>query len=256
MPLSSAEKIPNLPIRGDELAFYAAKLLSDVCAEQGPNDVIQMVSALQAACRNDWAFGSAYTYPGASITIAVRYHQANERIAWTVEPIFKFTNPTHPEQRPFVRRPANVTEPPILNHPADAVHVVHAFTLSATVENPNLVRVHCGMPIKITTKIPPAYGEMFEKVETHEVRYDPTDYPPLAPPVVTDEAAFFRAMWRIPEVQDTPQKEPGDSGASAGSQSTESAAQPDVAAEIERLRLENERIKAGDAPRQPKERKR
>ena len=87
--------------------------------------------------------------------------------------------------------------PPLLSADPDARHVVDCFTLSVKVDNPNLVRVHCGLPVVISEKKPPKYGDMFPEIQQHEIRYDPTDYDPLPEPTITEQSAEVSKRWGI-----------------------------------------------------------
>jgi hypothetical protein len=53
------------------------------------------------------------------------------------------------------------------------------------------------MPVVIRQKVPPVFGQVFPTFEDHQVKYDPTDYPPLPPPEVTDQTAHFAKQWGI-----------------------------------------------------------
>lgn len=200
-PISSQETIPNFPLNGNELAIYAVKVFEQVCKQR---DLLPFVSepateALKRALEGDWAFKSTMLYPGVNFEIALQSHVTRNhevRAAFTLEPVFKFpNNSSFAECKPFVRRPVNCTAPPLEGFSADAQHSVDCFRIAVKVENPNLVRVHCGMPITITEKIQPKHGEMFGSFENHEIRYDPADYEPLPAPVVTDETVKFVQLW-------------------------------------------------------------
>lgn len=81
-------------------------------------------------------------------------------------------------------------------------HEVSATEVSVKLDNPNLDRIHHGLPIKVQRALPPeppkmpdvvvpgetpapqeAFGKSFE---TQEFKYDPQGMPPVEAPVVTD----------------------------------------------------------------------
>ncbi len=233
MPISSQEKIPNLPLTGSELAKYVMGLLDKVLAERGvlsDEQRMHVVTALSYAMTSDWVFRPQFTYANVSFEIAVLIHALvdSERFAFTLEPVFHFPSLPVESQthKPFVRRPVGITAPPLGEWRAlNAESIVDCFTISAKVENPNLVRVHVGLPVVIQAKTPPPHGEMFSKIEDHEVRYDPTDYPPLPEPTVTDQSAEFARKWGVTSL---PDREPR-----AGSTHTPSFATSDDLSGIE-----------------------
>jgi hypothetical protein len=81
----------------------------------------------------------------------------------------------------------------------DEEYDVHSFEVETDVDNPNLVRVHAGIPIEITAKIPAAPGDLFPRLETHEVAYDPADFPKPAEPVTIDTSAKTAAALGVPQ---------------------------------------------------------
>lgn len=209
-PISSQETIPNFPLNGHELALYAVKVFEQVCKERNTHSVIAEAASksLQQALENDWMFKPTYLCPGVSCEISLESHVIENHescTAFTLDVKFKFPyNSAMPEAKPFVRRPLNCPAPPIettIAIPPDARHIVDCFTLAVEVTNPNLVRVHCGMPITITEKVPPKHGEMFGGLKNHEVRYDPSGYDALPPPLVTDRSQEFATKWGLDGVE-------------------------------------------------------
>jgi hypothetical protein len=53
------------------------------------------------------------------------------------------------------------------------------------------------MPVVIQEKVQPGHGELFGKIENHEVRYDPADYEPLREPIVLDTTDSFVKTWNL-----------------------------------------------------------
>jgi len=205
--ISTSEQIPNLPLNGGELACYALACLESVCRARNTSRYEKICLSLSAALSNDWVFKSQFTYPNVTFSIAVRTHlttgSGGERFAFSLEPEFKFPNQPpvplgYPVSRPFVRLPVGTGAPPIDEYRTEDEHTVDCFTISVKVDNPNLVRVHHRMPVLIQNKVPPKHGELMGKIENHEVLYDPSDYPPLAPPMVTEESEAFVAKWQVP----------------------------------------------------------
>jgi hypothetical protein len=204
-PISSRETIPNFPLNGQELAIYARNTLAKVCEQRGweSGRVETLVGALQRSLENDWVFKQQFIYANVSFEIAVESHAAEEntsaRFAFSIAPVFHFpNNASYPESKPFVHRPVGISSPPLEDFGADAIHFVDCFTVSVKVENPNLVRVHCGLPITIAEKVQPKHGELFGTITNHEVRYDPSDYEPLPPFLVIDNSLEFSGRWNLP----------------------------------------------------------
>jgi hypothetical protein len=206
--ISTRETIPNFPLNGYELAIYAVKVFEHECELRDVLSVVRepAVRALKQALENDWVFKMQFTYTGVSFELAFQSHVTRNhevRCSFTLLPTFTFpTNFAMPKHEPFVRRPIVCTAPPLDGWSPDAEHVVDCFTMAVKVENPNLVRVHCGLPIKITEKVQPKHGDMFGEIKTHELTYNPEDYESLPDPVVTDQSADFVKAWGLEGVAD------------------------------------------------------
>lgn len=202
-PISSRETIPNFALNGQELAIYAVTVFERECELRDLLGVVRdpAVEALKRALENDWVFKSQFVYPKVEFVIALQTHVIRNhetRAAFTLDLHFKFpTNVAFPEAKPFVRRPLNCPAPPLEFYPPDAAHVFDCFTLAVKVENPNLVRVHCNLPITISEKVQPKHGEMFGSFKNHELRYNPEDYEALPDPVVTDKSEHFLKLWGL-----------------------------------------------------------
>jgi hypothetical protein len=199
MPLTKQEKIPNLPLSGWELSVYVRSMFKKVLEQRGvldSSEIELVLNPLTAAMQNDCFFSGSFMYPKVSFEIAAQFHRIGDRFAYSVQPLFKTANPLQPTHTPFIRRLPGTPPPPVVFTPEDE-HVVDCFTALSAVDNPNLVRVHNGMPVSVTASVPPAVGELFGKIERHEVRYDPTDYPPLPDPAVTDQTEAFARQWGI-----------------------------------------------------------
>jgi hypothetical protein len=200
--VSSRETIPNFPLNGQELAIYAVKTFERVCLKRDVLPALRdaAVAAFKTACENDWVFKPSFIYANAKIEIGFQSHATvnhETKIAFTLEPVFRFVNINFSECKPFVRRPLGMVAPPLEGYAPEAEHRVDCFTIAVSVENPNLVRVHHGMPITITEKRQPKHGDLFGTIENHEVRYDPQDYEPLPEPVVTDDTDRFVDSWGL-----------------------------------------------------------
>ncbi len=166
MPLSN-ERVPNKPLTGAELKEY----------------VLQMLRARMDA---DCVFGAGVAYPRVAFTISVKFH---------------FTNPHQPKYElklPVRPNGAIEGEPPLKDVQPEDEQVVTAFERSVEVDNPNLVRVHAGLPITVTAKIPAAPGEIFNRVEQREVKYDPEQYPKPDSPVDVDRTVETAKEWGLP----------------------------------------------------------
>lgn len=159
----STEKIENKPISGPEAATLVLHLIEKVL-------------------RAEWAFNPGAAYPRLGFECTLKFH---------------FLSPSMPKVEPRIRIEAPLEPVPLQDIPEGADQGVLALKIEHTVENPNLERVHAGIPISVTTKTGAAPGQMFPKVEHHEVTYDPADYPPVDPPKQTDISAEVAAEWNV-----------------------------------------------------------
>jgi hypothetical protein len=205
--LSSRETIPNFPLNGQELALFTREVLKKTLLARnwsGRHSEI-LIAALQNALETDWLFKPQFIYPNVSFEIAIQSHcvehGTEEQFACDLGLVFKFpNNASFPEGKPFVRRPVGVSSPPIEKFEPEDLHTVDCFVVSVKVENPNLVRVHCNLPIVIAEKIQPKHGELFGKIQNHEVRYDPKDFEELPAWMVLDRSREFADMWDLKRV--------------------------------------------------------
>jgi len=193
MPLTS-DRLPNNPLTGSELKTYLCAILRDELEMRAvPEPItIQVVQAMASGMDRDYFFNPGTAYPRVVATIQVRLHYAGqERCAFSVKPWFKVQNPLAPTHEVLVRSAG----PPLTERGEG--EGIEAFTMVATTENPNLIRVHYNIPINITRKAPPKPNEMFPSFETERLEYDPAEFPEPASPSVTDETEQFAAMWRV-----------------------------------------------------------
>lgn len=162
MPLSS-EKIENRPLTGPEVKDYTCHLIR---------------KALDA----EWAFNQGSSYPRIGIEITLKYH---------------FLSASMPKVNPVIRLEPPMEAAPLKGLPENANEGVLAVKIEKTVENPNLERVHAGMPITVTSKTGAMPGQMFPRIETHQVTYDPTEYPDAEPPTITDMTEETAKEWDV-----------------------------------------------------------
>lgn len=166
MPLSN-DTLPQKPLNGQEL-----------------KEII--VAKFRDALDKDCMFLNTVTYARVAFTAMVTVHTS------------------HPAMREFevrtrTRPSADLGyegEVPLKDPPPDAQLV--ALERTVDLENPNLERVHAGLPIKTVTRKgtgPATPGDPFPAFETHEIRYDPHDYPP--PPEPKDEDVSLREARRL-----------------------------------------------------------
>jgi hypothetical protein len=205
MPLNS-EKIPNNPLTGVELQARVLYVLRKLFEERLPPPIDKAFPSIPLAmldleCRNDYIFSAIVIYPSVSWLATFKAHFT----APDVEPLavqyslsveFKFRNITMPKHLVKVRS----TPPPLPTSIVERAETgVVAFTVSESVENPNLIRVNSGIPITITRAIRPEPGEFIGKIERHDIQYDKTDYPEPPEPVVVDISEECRREWGVPE---------------------------------------------------------
>lgn len=201
MPLSSEERIRNTPLNGGELRDYALWLLRTRLVHHAvlsDDQIVNVCATFLKDMQNDYVFSRGTTYPNVEILIEFRAHATEDRFAYTLTPQFFFPNPTSPTHTVFIHRPLTTPMPPLTIQPGEE-QVVDCFSLRVKVNNPNLVRVHLGMPITITKTIPPdrSKNKPMATFEEEEIRYDPKDYDALPPPTFTDESRLFADRWSL-----------------------------------------------------------
>jgi hypothetical protein len=203
--VSNRETIPNSPLNGHELAIYSRTLLAKTLQSRNwtESQSAAVLDSFEKALANEWMFKPTYLFANVQFEISVESHSCEEttsaQFAFTLEIVFRTpkSRPPLDEVKPFVRRPVGVPAPPLESFGPNALHLVDCFTIKASIENPNLVRVHCGMPIIVTEKIPPKHGDLFGTIKNHEIRYDPAGYEPLPDPTVTDQSKNFSQKWGV-----------------------------------------------------------
>ena len=171
MSLLSTEKTPNNPLTGPETATLILHLI-------------------EKALRAEWCFSPGASYPRVGFEATIKMH---------------FQSNSMPRIEPRIRIEAPLEAAPLRDLPEGSDEGVLALKIEHTVENPNLERVHAGIPISVTTKTGAMPGQMFPKVEHHQVTYDPKDYPPVDPPKQTDISAETAKEWGV-KVVEVPQE--------------------------------------------------
>jgi len=205
MPLST-EKLANLPLNGQELKAYTRKLLDNELQKRGvPNAcVLGIDAAFETAMVNDFISRETAAYPEVTVELNLKLHYAmdewiergGEQIAasaFELQPVFRTINILAPTHAVVVRSP----KPPIKEFAGRGTVV--AFQLTSKVENPNLVRVHYGIPIVIQKRKEPEPGKMFADIESETLTYTPEDFPgvTLPEPLVIDQSEEVAALWGI-----------------------------------------------------------
>lgn len=152
MPLSS-ERIPNKPLNGQELAQVIVDNVREVLAR----DCFFMKTVAYTRC----AFSFTITVHGAGLLQPVEV-KSQVRAVGAIE-----------------------GEVPLEN--ADDDSQFAALQRDVAVESPNLTRIHHGMPITTTVRVPPATVENpFPSFQERKIEYAPGDYPPLPEPIDKD----------------------------------------------------------------------
>jgi hypothetical protein len=195
------EQVKNTPLTGHELRNLALHLLRSRLHLHGvltDSQSERVIDCFLKDMNNDYVFAGNFMYPQVELDLAFQLHVIEDRWAFTLTPVFLFTNPSHPRHEVFIHRPLTVPKPP-LSFSLDDEHVVDCFRLKCKVDNPNLVRVHLDMPITITKTVLPnrEEGRPFVSFETVEIKYDPKDYDPLPPPEYIDESSAYAAEWGL-----------------------------------------------------------
>lgn len=180
MPLSSSQ-IPNLPLAGPELKMYCSSILqNELELRSVPESILaDVVDALCAAMSNDFLFLAGTSYPNVRVELEVRLHYRDGECEYSLRPVIHTANPLDKVHPVFVR-----VSTPLSNR--DNVKT-EAFTLMAAVDNPNLVRVHYGLPIVLTRRKDPDPGQIFSEVVSEALEYNPADFDEPTPPSVKDE---------------------------------------------------------------------
>ena len=104
------------------------------------------------------------------------------------------------EIRTFTQPDANgcAGQPPLTLKTGERSAVV-AFQQIIEADNPNLERVQTGLPITETVRVPTRPDQVFQKVETRELPYDASEYPPLAAPPEVDLSGDKAQEWGVRE---------------------------------------------------------
>lgn len=155
MPLSS-ETLPNKPLNGQELA-----------------EVI--VKNVREAISRDCMFLPTLAYGRVAFIWSLTVHTGNP-----VAPKIEVWSRVRPE--------GAIEGAPPLAGPVEGEDVA-GVEREVTIDNPNLERIHAGLPIKVTERrgiAPATAGDPFPSMETRSIRYEPGDYPDLPPPVDRD----------------------------------------------------------------------
>lgn len=152
MPMQS-ESVKQRALNGRELA-----------------DVI--VDNVRQVLENDCFFLPTVAYTRCAFSFVITVHGAG-----LLQPV---------EVRSRVRKEGAIEgEAPLAEPEEDAQFA--ALERSVTVDNPNLTRIHHGMPITVTVKVPPATADNpFPSFEERKIEYSAGDYPPLPEPVNKD----------------------------------------------------------------------
>jgi hypothetical protein len=198
MPLSS-ERLANVPLNGQELKEYSRKLLTrELVAREVPDDVaLAMVLAFDTAMDKDFISRETAAYPEVVVELNVKAHFYSVEMEWAfafeIEPVFHTINILAPKHIVVVRSP----KPPMKEFAGRGTVV--AFQLTSKVENPNLVRVHYGIPIVIQKRKEPEPGQMFADIVSETLEYTPEDFPgkTLSEPLVIDQTEEVEALWGI-----------------------------------------------------------
>lgn len=155
MPLSS-ETLPNKPLNGRELLEVS-------------------VAKFRQAMERDCFFSPQIAYGRVALTITAVFHTSNMAVPEIVS-------------RTYARPEMGVEgEPPLVAPEPDAQVV--AKEVKVELENPNMERVNADLPIVVEGRKgtgPVTPQDPFPQIERHEIRYDKTQYPPAAQPVVVD----------------------------------------------------------------------
>ena len=193
MPLST-DKIPNFPLNGPEVLRYLVAMLRDELEHRSvpPEIINKMCNSLEKSSRSDFFFAAGSAYPRLSIQLQIRLHFDNQHDSFSIAPTFETQNPLAKNHSVFVRGVA----PPLMERGIEGERV-ECFTLRVVAENPNLIRIHYGIPIIQVNRIPPAPGQMFPGFESKEIEVDPAEYPEPKAPEVTDECAEFESAWGV-----------------------------------------------------------
>lgn len=172
----AANKIPNKMLNGEEVVEVA-------------------VAEFRAMLKRDCMFIRTIAY---------------KRVAFSISATFHFGYPFDTAHKVQSRVKADGVvegEAPLVDPPSPEESDVLGLERDVVLENPNQARVHHGLPIKVQERqmpapiladggikeeIPGAVLNPFPSIVTHELKYDPKDYPKGPDPVdrdVSDEAA-------------------------------------------------------------------
>jgi len=216
----SSEKVPNLPLNGQEVLRWIVWLAEQELARRplvSPEQAKAALLSLQNGVDHDSVFLAGQAWPNLKIELTFKFDQVGPKFA--VQVGLKLETRLLPPMREysvFCRPPLDTTvlpspprtppqyipEPPLSD--PEGEHRVDAFMLESRATNPNLIRVHMGLPIRIGRQSPPEPGQLFGKFEYHNVEYSREDNPPLDPPVISELGEHCRIVWNLRKVTTAP----------------------------------------------------
>src|SRR6516165_4756806 len=122
---TAAQKIPNNPLTGNEVAE-----LTIIESDAGVHALASKLrEELKSELSRNALFSRMYTHPRAKIDVTVKFRWSNISVPATQISVSSATRP----------------EPSA----DDPIHHIDGIRREITVENPNLTRVHNGLPITI-----------------------------------------------------------------------------------------------------------
>lgn len=210
MPMQS-EKLANGPLTGYELALRIehalARQLRERIPDREPTDAAwrqSVLDTLHDRVLHDWVFGVTILWPLVSyllefkcwftapgVTVQIMPGAARPTAFWDLRIVINTQNIHLKEHKVAL----GIVTPVFPQVEAGVV----AFAFTEKIENPNLVRVHTGIPIEVTEVVRPGPGQTIGSLVKHEVKYDVRDYEPLPGPAVEDTSAAVRVEWGMPQ---------------------------------------------------------
>jgi len=166
-----SERIPNEPLTGPDLKKF-------------------LLWRIEQAMNNQWVFNPGTSYPAVAFEAEIR---------------LQFKNPNLQPLTIAAKNTADsgLESPLPLKDSEDTG--IRAFKIEEQVTNPNVSRIHAGIPISIASVTPPKPGELVPKVEVHAVTYAKDDAPELPDPKLTDLSPQVAAKFGIkPAVPSAP----------------------------------------------------
>lgn len=149
MPTSD-QRIPNSPLSGTESASVALREVEDQIEKAKQN----LLAGLRSRFDSDAVFGRTYGHPRLKIESTLIFHWASTAL---------------PGPKKIEMSSSQGYDPNKMNEYQNADHFVESTTRELSVDNPNAVRAHAGLPVQIQEAKRPGPDQMIGDLVEHSI---------------------------------------------------------------------------------------